>query len=50
MPRHRGFTHTIVSCLAFTVLLYIFIDRFFALAGFIGYFSHLIADKELKMF
>ncbi len=49
MPRHRGFTHTIVSCLAFTVLLYLFIDRFFALAGFIGYFSHLVADKELKM-
>lgn len=49
MPRHRGFTHTIVSCLVFSVLVFVFISREFALAGFIGYFSHLVADKQIKL-
>jgi membrane-bound metal-dependent hydrolase YbcI (DUF457 family) len=49
MPRHRGIVHSIIACLAFTALLYVFIDRFFALAGFVGYMSHLVADNEIKL-
>jgi len=48
MPRHRGFTHSLVACLGFCVMIYILAGRFFALAGLIGYLSHLIADGEIK--
>lgn len=49
MPRHRGFTHTVVACTVFSVLVYFFINFEFALAGFIGYFSHLVADRQVKL-
>jgi membrane-bound metal-dependent hydrolase YbcI (DUF457 family) len=49
MPRHRGIVHSLVVCLAFTALLYVFAGRSYALAGFIGFFSHLAADNELKL-
>jgi len=49
MPRHRGFTHSIVACLLFAVLIYLFAGRFLALAGLVGYLSHLAADREIKM-
>jgi membrane-bound metal-dependent hydrolase YbcI (DUF457 family) len=47
-PRHRGITHTLVACIAFGVLLYFMTGRMLALAGLVGYASHLIADNELK--
>jgi len=49
MPRHRGVVHSLLACLVFTALLYALLGRLFALAGFIGYFSHLAADNEMKL-
>ncbi len=48
-PKHRGITHTIFSALIFSLFIYIFSDLNFALAGFAGYSSHLVADKHIKM-
>lgn len=48
-PRHRGITHTLVSCLAFSALVFVFAGFNFAVIGMIGYLSHLVADKELKL-
>ncbi len=48
-PKHRGITHTIFAALIFAVFIYIFSDLNFALAGFAGYSSHLIADKHIKL-
>jgi len=48
-PRHRGITHTFAACFAFTILLYFMAGKTLALAGFVGYASHLIADNELKL-
>jgi membrane-bound metal-dependent hydrolase YbcI (DUF457 family) len=47
--KHRGITHTVVACTVFSVLVYFFISLEFALTGFIGYFSHLVADKQIKI-
>ncbi len=49
MPKHRGMVHTVASCLIFTGVVYLVVDRNFALAGFVGYFTHLAADNELKL-
>jgi membrane-bound metal-dependent hydrolase YbcI (DUF457 family) len=49
MPRHRGFTHSIVACLLLGVLLYLLSGKFLALAGLVGYLSHLVADREIKL-
>ena len=49
MPRHRGFTHSLVSCLGFSVLVFLVAGMQFAIAGLVGYLSHLIADKEIKI-
>jgi membrane-bound metal-dependent hydrolase YbcI (DUF457 family) len=48
-PRHRGITHTIFSALVFAVFIYLFSDLNFALAGFAGYTSHLIADRHIRL-
>ena len=48
-PKHRGITHTIFSALVFALFIYIFSDLNFALAGFAGYSSHLVADKHIRM-
>jgi len=48
-PKHRGITHTIFSALIFALFIYIFSDLNFALAGFAGYSSHLIADKHIRI-
>jgi len=48
-PRHRGITHTFAACFAFAILLYFMTGKEMALAGLIGYASHLIADNELKL-
>jgi membrane-bound metal-dependent hydrolase YbcI (DUF457 family) len=48
-PRHRGITHTLVSCFAFGVLVYFAAGFVPALAGFSGYLSHLVADRQIKI-
>jgi membrane-bound metal-dependent hydrolase YbcI (DUF457 family) len=49
MPRHRGIVHSFAMCIGFTILLYLFIGKYYAIAGFIGFFSHLAADNSLKL-
>lgn len=48
-PRHRGITHTLVACLVFGALLFFMTGRMLALAGTIGYASHLIADQHIRL-
>ncbi len=48
-PRHRGITHTIVASLVFGGLVYLVGGVLVAVAGFVGYVSHLVADKEIKI-
>lgn len=48
-PRHRGITHTLVACLAFGILLIVSAGRDFAIAGMLGYLSHLAADNHLRL-
>lgn len=48
-PRHRGITHTFTACFAFAILLYFMTGNMLALAGLVGYASHLIADNTLKL-
>lgn len=49
-PKHRGITHTLFAVAVFTLLLYALTQNSnFALAGLIGYSSHLIGDKTLKL-
>lgn len=48
-PRHRGITHTLAATVVFAILLYFIVGRTLALAGLVGYFSHLVADQHIKM-
>ena len=48
-PVHRGMTHSLVLCFGFSVLIYFLLGFNFAVAGLIGYGSHLLADRELKL-
>jgi inner membrane protein len=49
-PRHRGIVHSLAFCVLYFVLVYLLLASLnFAIAGFVGYFSHLLADKELKL-
>lgn len=48
-PKHRGITHSLVLCLGFSILIYYLLGELFAIAGFIGYGSHLLADREIKL-
>lgn len=48
-PKHRGITHTIAACVAFAILLYLLLGLRLAMAGSLGYFSHLIADNHVKL-
>lgn len=48
-PKHRGITHTLAACFLFAILLYFMAGRMLALAGFVGYASHLLADQHIKM-
>lgn len=47
-PRHRGVTHSIVFAVIYSVILFFLADFNLAVAGFIGYFSHLLADGMIK--
>lgn len=49
-PKHRGITHTLFSCIIFSFTLFAIFGFNVAMAGFIGYLSHLIADNHLKFF
>ena len=48
-PRHRGITHTIVAGLVFGVLIYLVAGLTLAIAGLVGYLSHLVADMHVKL-
>ncbi len=48
-PAHRGITHTLVACLAFGALGYFLFGFNLAIAGLVGYASHLAADNEIKV-
>lgn len=48
-PRHRGITHTLLACFAFGVLVYFMAGKALAIAGIVGYFSHLAADQHVKL-
>jgi membrane-bound metal-dependent hydrolase YbcI (DUF457 family) len=48
-PKHRGITHSIIACFIYTVLIYVIFGSQFAVAGFIGYLSHLGADRHFKL-
>ncbi|MEK6982386.1 MAG: metal-dependent hydrolase [Candidatus Micrarchaeota archaeon] len=48
-PRHRGVTHSIVFAVSYGIILFFLAGIDFAVAGFIGYFSHLLADGMIKI-
>ncbi len=48
-PKHRGITHSVFALLLISLLLYLFYP-YLTLPIFIGYFSHLILDKCIKLF
>ena len=48
-PKHRGITHSLFFVFLYGTILYILFNINLALAGVIGYCSHLIADKEIKL-
>lgn len=48
IPRHRGFTHSIVALLLYTGFIFFIIQEQVVYA-FISYASHLIADLEIKI-
>lgn len=48
-PRHRGITHTLVACFVFGVLIYVMAGKMLAVAGAVGYASHLLADQHVKL-
>ncbi len=48
-PKHRGITHTLLICAAFGVLTYLTVGEKFAFFGSVGYLSHLVADREIKI-
>ncbi len=48
-PEHRGITHSLLLCVFFALLVYFILGLNFALTGAIGYFSHLLADRQIKL-
>jgi len=48
-PSHRGITHTIIAAVAFGFLMYLFAGLEIAVAGFAGYFSHMVADQHIRI-
>lgn len=48
-PEHRGITHSLLLCVFFALLVYFILGTSFAIAGALGYLSHLLADKEIKL-
>ncbi len=48
-PKHRGITHTFTLAAFFSLFVYFVLGFKFALAGAIGYISHLLADRQIKL-
>ncbi len=48
-PRHRGITHTLAANAVFGIALYVIFGDLIAVAGTVGYFSHLLADQHVKL-
>ncbi|MBI5046379.1 metal-dependent hydrolase [Candidatus Micrarchaeota archaeon] len=48
-PRHRGITHTLFANAIFSIFIFLVFGMSFAIAGLVGYFSHLIADRCIKL-
>ncbi len=48
-PRHRGITHTLAANAAFGIVLWVVFGDLIAIAGTVGYFSHLLADQHVKL-
>lgn len=48
-PHHRGITHTLAAAMAFGLLAYLFTGPMLGLAGFVGYLSHLAADRQIRL-
>ncbi len=48
-PRHRGITHTLAANAVFGIALWVVFGDLIAIAGAIGYFSHLLADQHVKI-
>jgi inner membrane protein len=48
IPRHRGFTHSLLSLAIYSIFSYLFFNDLF-IYGIIAYASHLIADLEIKI-
>lgn len=48
-PKHRGITHSLLFSFLYGAVLYLIAGVALALAGFIGYASHLLSDKRLKL-
>jgi membrane-bound metal-dependent hydrolase YbcI (DUF457 family) len=48
-PRHRGITHTLFANAVFGIALYLLIGSAVAIAGTAGYFSHLVADRHVRI-
>ncbi len=48
-PRHRGITHSLLFTVLYGAFLYAFFDLNLAIAGVIGYGSHLLADRQIKL-
>lgn len=48
-PRHRGITHSMIALVLLGALTYYFLGSLLAIVTALGYFSHLLADLELKL-
>lgn len=48
-PKHRGITHTLFALIVFSIIIYSF-DELLSYAFFVGYLSHLLGDKTIKLF
>lgn len=52
-PRHRGITHTFLFAAVYAIIIYMLIypsaySFIIAITGFVGYTSHLLADRCIK--
>lgn len=48
-PRHRGITHTLLLAAGYGMAIWFFSNLEFGVAGLLGYVSHLVADRQMKV-